>query len=215
MSEKSFGSTNAQQRLTATAVCMAHGVRSASTRHQHHAVNRPVVNKGLERTITKKLKPKKKKAPQSLLLACKHAWRGSVTPAPQDPNRSGQHARIALALETSWRNSTLRKANGHDPARSGSYDRGLGRQGVELLDCIFKPVGIASGRGHCFSDNEKRSSLWRLRPPSSDMMAACGKLNPERPQLHTAGPKTGRSPEWLRGNPVLSPDQCERPAVPS
>ncbi|WP_414820406.1 alpha/beta fold hydrolase, partial [Variovorax sp. Root411] len=31
---------------------MARGVRSASTRHRHHALNHPAVNHGLERTIT-------------------------------------------------------------------------------------------------------------------------------------------------------------------
>jgi hypothetical protein len=31
---------------------MARGVRSASTRHRHHALNHPAVNDGLERTIT-------------------------------------------------------------------------------------------------------------------------------------------------------------------
>jgi hypothetical protein len=31
---------------------MARGVRSASTRHRHHALNRPAVNNGLDRTIT-------------------------------------------------------------------------------------------------------------------------------------------------------------------
>lgn len=34
---------------------MARGVRSASTRHRHHALNHPAVNNGLERTITLKL----------------------------------------------------------------------------------------------------------------------------------------------------------------
>ena len=35
---------------------MARGVRSASTRHRHHALNHPAVNNGLERTITDELR---------------------------------------------------------------------------------------------------------------------------------------------------------------
>lgn len=128
---------------------MARGVRSASTRHRHHALNGPAVNNGLERTITSK------QAETGLIEILRTGVGGAEVSVPMPPgaalalNKALDAKPTPLSRIAPYRPTPARSLRRSSPTTSAFSARSSVDPGAVLLParCRRRTAGRA-GRKH-------------------------------------------------------------------